>query len=78
MFGLGSMVFTYLLAPLLDNLFKKLTPKVTKIICIILITSYLVDFVYTSTFKPNTGKGVSSPVKKVVESNSDNQIVFNY
>lgn len=78
LFGLGGMVFTYLLAPLLDNLFKKLTPKVTKIICIILITSYLVDFVYTIAFKPNTGKGVSSPVKKVVESNSDNQIVFNY
>lgn len=65
-FGFGGMVFTYLLAPLLDNLFNKI--KYKRILCICLVGFYLIDFIYTSQVEPNTGVGVSKPV--IVEKKS--------
>lgn len=64
-FGLGGMAFTYLLAPVLDNLFNKIKPNIKKIICILLVSLYLVDFIYTSQVKPNTGEGISKPVSVI-------------
>lgn len=65
LFGLGGMVFTYLLAPILDNLFNKIKPEIKRCICIVLVGLYLVDFIYTSQVKPNTGAGISKPVLEV-------------
>lgn len=59
------MVFTYLLAPILDNLFNKIKPEIKRCICIVLVGLYLVDFIYTSQVKPNTGAGISKPVLEV-------------
>ena len=36
-FGLGGCAFTYIFAPLIDNLFKKISPNIKKTLCIILM-----------------------------------------
>lgn len=58
-FGLGGCGFTYLFAPLLDNIFNNIKPKIKIIICSILLICYGVDFVY-STINPNTGYGITT------------------
>ena len=62
LFGLGGCAFTYILAPLLDNLFEKIKPKIKTILCIILILFFSIDFIYSSII-PNTGKGISKEYK---------------
>lgn len=63
LFGIGGCGFVYILAPLFDNLYKKIKPKIKTIICIILITLFSIDFIYSSIF-PNTGKGISQEYRK--------------
>lgn len=57
-FGLGGCGFTYILAPMCYNILKKINVKILNILCIVLISLYFVDFVY-STFNPNTGEGIT-------------------
>lgn len=59
LFGIGGCGFVYILAPLFDNLYKKIKPKLKTVICIILITIFSIDFIY-STINPNTGDGISN------------------
>ena len=66
-FGLGGCGFTYIIAPILDNLYHKINPKLKNVLCIILLLSYGTDLVYTK-IHPNTGKGISEPV---VEENTN-------
>lgn len=63
LFGIGGCAFVYILAPLLDNLYKKIKPKIKTILCIILLTIFIIDFIYSS-YVPNTGKGISSEYKQ--------------
>ena len=58
MFALGGCLAIYVAAPLLDNLFKKIPNKYKVIICIVLVSIFLVDQVY-SHFVPNIGKGIT-------------------
>ena len=60
-FGLGGCGFTYILAPILGNLYQKLSSKVSIGLCVILISFFAIDFVYSS-FYPNTGTGISKSV----------------
>ena len=62
-FGLGGCGFTYIIAPILDNLYQKINPKLKKILCIILLLLYGTDLIYTK-LNPNTGVGISEPVDK--------------
>ncbi len=71
-FGLAGCTVTYLIAPLLDNLFNLLKGKIKIVICTVLIIIYGTDFIY-STIHPHTGKGITTEVK-IVE---DGNIVFN-
>ena len=57
-FGLGGCAVTYLVAPVLDNLYNKIVPKARIIICLLLIMFYGVDFAYSSVH-PNSGKGIT-------------------
>lgn len=57
-FGLGGIAVVYLLAPFLDNLFRKIKRSVLIMICAILITAFAADLVY-SHFVPNMGKGIT-------------------
>jgi uncharacterized membrane protein len=57
-FALGGTLSIYLLAPILDEKFNKLNPKILNIICTILILIFAVDFAYS--FKhPRIGKGIT-------------------
>ncbi len=58
-FGIGGMVIIYLIAPRLDNLFRKINFKALVAICLILLTVYFVDNTYSGRH-PNTGKGITS------------------
>ena len=57
-FGLGGAAITYFLAPLLNSLFNKIKYKTVVIICILLLTVFGVDVIY-SVNHPNTGKGIT-------------------
>jgi len=58
LFGIGGCGFVYILAPLLDDLYKKIKPKIKTILCITLIIIFSIDFVY-SCINPNTGNGIT-------------------
>ena len=57
-FGLGGIAVVYLLAPFLDNLFRKIRRSVLIIVCAVLITAFTADLIY-SHFVPNMGKGIT-------------------
>jgi len=50
--------FIYILVPILDDLYKKIKPKIKTILCITLIIIFSIDFVY-SCINPNTGNGIT-------------------
>ena len=62
-FGLAGCSCTYFIAPLLDNLYKKIKPKLKKIIAIFLVLLYICDLVI-STISPNTGRGITENLKE--------------
>lgn len=57
-FALGGCAAIYLIAPALDNLFKKIPQKHKITICTILVTLFLADQAYAH-FVPNTGRGIT-------------------
>ena len=57
----------YVLAPLIDNLLLKLRLRVMIPLCIILISLFIFDIVYTNSH-PNTGEGITE--YHVVQENS--------
>lgn len=58
-FGIGGISVVYILAPLLDNMIKKINHQKLIIICCILITIFIVDNLYSSN-SPNTGDGITN------------------
>ena len=58
-FGIGGSLCIYVVAPFLDKMFGKIKNKTKIIICIVLVTLFLIDLVY-STIHPNVGKGITS------------------
>ncbi len=59
LFGLGGCAVIYLIAPLLDNLYRKIPYLVKIVICTILITLFAMDFII-STIMPNAGEGITT------------------
>lgn len=57
-FGLGGCAFLYLIAPLFDELFRKIPKKAAILLCVILLTVFAADGVY-SMISPNTGEGIT-------------------
>lgn len=57
-FGIGGTACAYLLAPVIDNLVRKLSTKKACIISIILVLLFGIDFVYSQKV-PNVGKGIT-------------------
>ena len=55
---LCGMAFAYVLAPLLDNLIRRLQMKLLIPVCLLLLCAYAADTVYSSGH-PNTGKGIT-------------------
>lgn len=63
-FGLGGAAITYFIGPILNELYSKIKPRVSFIICIVLLVLYGTDMVYSS-FHPNTGKGITDYDEKL-------------
>lgn len=57
-FGLGGCAFIYIIAPFFDEIFKKIPRKAAVILCIILLTVFAADTVY-SVIQPNSGAGIT-------------------
>lgn len=57
-FGLGGCVFIYLAAPFFDEVFKKIPKKIAVVVCVVLLTVFAVDTVY-SMVHPNSGAGIT-------------------
>ena len=57
-FGVCGLAFIYVLAPLLDNLIRKINRKVLVPLAVVLVMIIAADFVY-SNFVPNTGYGIT-------------------
>lgn len=58
-FGLGAAIVTYFVCPLLSYYYKKIDKKIALIVCIVLLTLFGIDIIYSSKH-PNIGKGITS------------------
>ena len=75
-FGLGGMVVVYFVAPLLDNIIRKLPLKVVIPICVALALMFTADQVYSSYY-PNKGDGVTNYAEVETSSNTE-KTALNY
>ena len=75
-FGLGGMVVVYFVAPLLDNIIRKLPLKVVIPICVALAMMYISDQIYSSYY-PNKGDGVTNYAEVDTNSNTE-KLALNY
>ena len=57
-FGLGGAAATYFVGPVLNELYSKIKPRISLIICFILLILFGSDMIYSSKH-PNTGKGIT-------------------
>ena len=57
-FGLGGLAIVYVLAPLLDNIIRKINRKIAIPICLVLLTAFIADHCYSHDH-PNEGKGIT-------------------
>ena len=64
-FGVGGMLFVYLLAPLMDTLLKLLSIKIRVLLCVVLLLAFTADLAF-SCIHPNQGEGISSGPETMV------------
>lgn len=60
-FGIGGCAFIYVLAPILNNLYKKISSRSKTIFCILFVIIFAIDFMY-SHFYPNIGTGITESI----------------
>ena len=60
-FGVGGSLCLYIVAPLLEDLFQKINPKVKIAICSVLVALIFTDYIY-SLQHPNTGLGITEEI----------------
>ncbi len=58
-FGIGGVAIVYVVAPLLDNLLRRINTKILVPVCLALLCLYCADQVYSKK-NPNEGEGVTS------------------
>ncbi|MGN0613756.1 MAG: DUF975 family protein [Porcipelethomonas sp.] len=57
-FGIGGAVFVYFIAPLTDNIFRKIRLRYIIPICAVLMIAFVTDQIYSSVH-PNIGAGIT-------------------
>ncbi len=62
-FGIGGIAVVYVLAPMIDNIARKIKPSVIVPICTALVVCFFADCT-VSHFKPNEGKGITDDFSK--------------
>lgn len=68
-FGIGGMAIVYVLAPMLDNLIRRVQLKVLIPVCLLLLGVYVTDTAYSSK-NPNTGKGITDYQSRLIPEGS--------
>lgn len=68
-FGLGGCGFTYVFAPLLDNLYLKMNKRIKYVVCAVLVAAFVADFAVCKIVGPNSGDGISSEMTIEAETN---------
>lgn len=72
-FALGGTAIVYALAPIIDNQIRKANQKILIPICLILLTIFSIDFVY-SNIHPNTGEGITDYDRAAYKITYDNKL----
>lgn len=67
-FGVAGMMVVYFVAPVLDDLLRKVKPGLLMVVAVLLIMVYAGDQIY-STVNPNTGTGITEGVQVSGENN---------
>ena len=62
-FGLGGCGFTYIAAPILDDLYAKLSKRLRYIICALLVIGYATDFACCMIYGYNSGDGIGGEIE---------------
>lgn len=62
-FGLGGCGFTYIAAPILDDIYAKLSKKLRYIICALLVIGYATDFACCMIYGYNSGDGIGGEIE---------------
>ncbi len=62
-FGIGGIAVVYVLAPMIDNIARKIKPSVIVPICTALVVCFFADCT-VAHFKPNEGKGITDDFSK--------------
>ena len=65
-FGVGGSLCLYIVAPFLERQFEKLTLKVRIALCLILVSLFGIDELY-SIKNPNQGEGITSSVSQEIK-----------
>lgn len=65
-FGLGGLAIVYLLAPALDNIFRRIPRKIVVVLVVVLLAIYIADIVY-SHYYPNMGAGITDYAVQTLE-----------
>lgn len=69
-FGIGGIAVVYVIAPLIDNALKNVNEKVLKIVCVILASVFIADFVYAQ-IHPNAGEGITDVAQTDITDQSE-------
>lgn len=62
-FGLGGCGFTYIAAPILDDLYAKMNKKIRYILCALLVVAYATDFACCMIYGYNSGDGIGGEIE---------------
>lgn len=62
-FAIGGFLIVYFIAPIIDELVSLINKRIKRIVCIVLISLFVVDVVH-STYKPNQGDGITHSTEK--------------
>ncbi|MBR4622258.1 MAG: DUF975 family protein [Ruminococcus sp.] len=57
-FGIGGVAFVYFVAPMLDNLLRRIKLNIAIPLCVILTATFFADLAYSKVY-PNEGKGIT-------------------
>ncbi len=58
-FGMAGLAFSYILSPMIDDMYMKVNEKTRKIVCLVLIVIFILDIIW-SVMSPNVGEGITS------------------
>ncbi len=75
-FGLGGLAIVYLLAPFLDNVYRRIPKRITTILAITLLVIFGADSVY-SNLNPNAGDGITNytNMSEEIKASSDTETI---